>query len=293
MATAKTTPKYQPKTPAQKGEEREIKMSEIIELKKKVTELEKVNDNFVIFYPSGKGFYKAIGHSALFAYFLMGEKTEFKRNLLVDRDDYYESEVGVVTVKNLDSLEKDAEKAGWKKYGPKESYFKNCICYAIPKVKSEDILKLRKEALGLKDKFNKILEVETDYTNGHDFMAINNIVFRAATIYRKECKANDYLKKPAYDILLKPGMELHNEYIELALEGRGKDLEWVVEKFDKIVELSLRLMNGYAIFDTIDGVMNRSGVMMKYEEEASKLFESLRGHRAKAVADFEIGRAHV
>ena len=217
----------------------------------------------------------------------MGDQVSAKRKLLIDRDGYYESEIGVVSVKNLDSFARDAKKVGWKKFAPKDKHLKGCICYTFPKVEKERILELRHRAIDLKNEFNQIEEVETDYTNGKDFVLIEELLAHAAAAYRRQYKNKSYLQAPTYDIFLMPCVELKNHYVELALEGRSRNLEWVIKKFDHLVSLSLRVMHSFAIFSAIDGTISHDSGMARYQKKSAELYERLRGFRAKAIADLD------
>lgn len=145
-----------------------------IESKKELMSCESTNYGSLAFLKSTNGFHKLFGHSLLFYVSDVAPKLELTANVYSDGDHEAKSETGVVSIANLEELEKGLRKLGIKKVKPSEKA-PNVAVYVLPwRYTEKDINRLLEQSIGKKKRFNHVVMAEnvnpTLFVNLDDLM---------------------------------------------------------------------------------------------------------------------------
>ena len=111
-----------------------------VEYKHKLMELEKSNNDKLIFLCSTRGFYKLFGNSLYFYAFNIAPKLNLDARVFSDGDYEDKSEAGVVSVRNLNEIEKQLTKLKIKKANTKDKTG-NIVIYKLPWVYTDEEIK--------------------------------------------------------------------------------------------------------------------------------------------------------
>ncbi len=189
------------------------------EYKRKLMELEKSNNNKLLFLRSTKGFYKLFGNSLYFYAFNIAPKLNIDVRVFSDGDYEEKSEAGVVSVKNLEEIEKLFLELKIKRANTRDKTG-NIVVYKLPwSYTDEEIQKYVEQNTYELHKYNHVIVAENTipvlYLNLNELLKISY-----ENVRRLEPVARETLGNTIIDITA----EMIRIYIEMA-NGRINEVK--------------------------------------------------------------------
>ncbi|MBR0430689.1 hypothetical protein IJJ05_00100 [Candidatus Saccharibacteria bacterium] len=189
------------------------------EYKRKLMELEKSNNNKLLFLRSTKGFYKLFGNSLYFYAFNIAPKLNIDVRVFSDGDYEEKSEAGVVSVKNLEEIEKLFLELKIKRANTRDKTG-NIVVYKLPwSYTDEEIQKYVEQNTYELHKYNHVIVAENTipvlYLNLNELLKISY-----ENVRRLEPVARETLGNIIIDITA----EMIRIYIEMA-NGRINEVK--------------------------------------------------------------------
>ena len=180
-------------------------------IKAKVEVMEKVNDRFLIFFRSTKGFYKLGWRSVLFFRYALEGRIAWVTNVLPDSDTYNVSPEGIISVKRLDELMTRLAEINVVR-DEERSDFELCVL-KLPNVYSDvRIEKFRNRSTQEVERLSKVLR--PDVTNPKIYELLRESVSLARYIVRYE--STPAMQKMLLDSLMTPARATFRCYMEFA-----------------------------------------------------------------------------
>ena len=169
-----------PKTKANQAEIKRLQSTLnklYVECKHKLMTLEKNNKDKLMFLRSTKGFHKLFGNSLYFYAFNIAPKLNIDAKVFSDGDYEDKSEAGVVSIKNLDEIEKQLLKLKIRRVATKDNTG-NIVIFKLPwSYTDEEIQKYIEQNTYELSKYNHVIVVENTipvlYLNLNELLKIS------------------------------------------------------------------------------------------------------------------------
>lgn len=130
----------------------------VIEVKKKIFELEQKNDRYILIFRSTNEWWKIGGNSALYYKYIVGPRIKKKINLIKDDDHYSTFRTGVASIRDLESFEYNMMKAGLSRIKGNE----NAIQYEFEQpIEPSTIQSIKKHLEVRTERVNRLVETTT------------------------------------------------------------------------------------------------------------------------------------